>query len=54
MKRAKVHLKPRNPFAHSPLLRKGAAHGRTRGSLRRRDKAALQKESRDTQGSEER
>jgi len=27
-------LKPRNPFAHSPLLKKGGAHQRSQGSAR--------------------
>ena len=40
MKRAKQHAvpKPRNPVARSPLLRKGGAHGKSTGALRRRAK----------------
>jgi hypothetical protein len=45
MKRAKLHAppKPRNPVARSPLLKKGGAHGKSRGALRRLDKIALSK-----------
>jgi hypothetical protein len=45
MKRAKQHAvpKPRNPVARSPLLRKGGAHGKSRGALRRQANVELQK-----------
>ena len=46
MKRAKQHSppKPRNPVARSPLMRKGGAHGKSKGALRRlaRDPEALE------------
>ena len=49
MKRAKQHAvpKPRNPVARSPLLRKGGAHGKSRGALRRQANVELQKLRRD-------
>ena len=45
MKRAKQHAppKPRNPVARSPLLGKGAAHGKSTAAKRRRAKIELQK-----------
>jgi hypothetical protein len=45
MKRAKLHAvpKPRNPVARSPLMRKGGAHGKTRGAQRREATVALAK-----------
>jgi hypothetical protein len=49
MKRAKLHAppKPRNPVARSPLLKKGGAHGKSTGALRRRAKIELTKVARD-------
>ena len=49
MKRAKQHAvsKPRNPVARSPLLRKGGAHGKSKGALRRQANIELQKLRRD-------
>jgi len=35
--------KPRNPVARSPLLGKGAAHGKTTAAKRRRARVELQK-----------
>ena len=45
MKRAKKRAlgKPRNPVAQSPLLRKGGAHGKTAGAVRRQQAVELQK-----------
>jgi len=45
VKRAKQHSlpKPRNPVARSPLLRKGGAHGKSKGALRREANIALRK-----------
>jgi hypothetical protein len=55
MKRAKQHAvpKPRNPVARSPLLRKGGAHGKSRGALRRQANVELQKLRRDPGAAEE-
>ena len=49
MKRAKqrAKLKPRNPVARSPLLRKGGAHGKSTAAKRRQAEVDLLKESRD-------
>jgi len=46
MKRAKqARLKPRNPLATSPLLRKGGTHQRTdKRAARARQKARLRRE----------
>ena len=43
MIRAKRHVapKPRNPVARSPLLAKGAVHGKTTAAKRRRAKVGL-------------
>jgi len=45
MKRAKLHPppKPRNPVARSPLLKKGGAHGKSTGAMRRLAKIEAQK-----------
>jgi hypothetical protein len=45
VKRAKQHAppRPRNPVARSPLLGKGAAHGKSTAAKRRRAKIELQK-----------
>ncbi|MDO8789342.1 MAG: hypothetical protein Q7J42_14820 [Sulfuritalea sp.] len=50
MKRAKLRLiKPRNPLALDPLLKKGGAHQRKdKRASRARQKAALQRRSADT------
>ena len=55
MKRAKQHAvpKPRNPVARSPLLRKGGAHGKSGGALRRQAKVELQKLRRDPKAADE-
>jgi hypothetical protein len=55
MKRAKLHVlpKPRNPVARSPLLRKGGAHGKTRGAERRQANVALRKLARDAKAFDE-
>ena len=55
MKRAKQHAmpKPRNPVARSPLLRKGGAHGKSRGALRRQANVELQKLRRDPGAADE-
>ncbi len=47
MKRAKLRLlKPRNPVAIDPLLKKGGAHRRTdKRASRARQKAALRRRS---------
>jgi hypothetical protein len=49
VKRAKQHSlpKPRNPVARSPLLRKGGAHGKSTGALRREANVSLKKLARD-------
>ena len=49
MKRAKLHppRKPRNPVARSPLLRKGGAHGKSKGAQRRHANIEVQKLARD-------
>jgi hypothetical protein len=48
VKRAKLHpLKPRNPVATSPLLRKGGAHGKTSAAKRRQAKVDLARLQRD-------
>ena len=49
MKRAKQHSlpKPRDPVARSPLLRKGGAHGKSTGALRREANVSLNKLARD-------
>ena len=53
MKRAKLHaLKPRNPVATSPLLRKGGAHGKTTAALRRQAKVVLARMHRDPEAGE--
>ena len=53
MKRAKLHpLKPRNPVATSPLLRKGGAHGKSTAAMRRQAKVALARLQRDPQACE--
>lgn len=43
MKKAKQKLKPRNPVARSPLLRKSGAHRKSRGALRLQEKHQLKK-----------
>ncbi|HSS69098.1 MAG TPA: hypothetical protein VLQ46_00405 [Casimicrobiaceae bacterium] len=45
MKRAKQHPppRPRNPVARSPLLGKGAVHGKSTAAKRRKAKVELQK-----------
>ena len=55
MKRAKQHAvpKPRNPVARSPLLRKGGAHGKSRGALRREANMELQRLRRDPKALDE-
>ena len=55
MKRAKQHAvpKPRNPVARSPLLRKGGAHGKSRGALGRQANVELQKLRRDPGAADE-
>jgi hypothetical protein len=55
MKRAKQHAvpKPRNPVARSPLLRKGGAHGKSRGALRRQANVELPKLRRDPGAADE-
>ena len=53
MKRAKLHaLKPRNPVATSPLLRKGGAHGKSTAAMRRQAKVALARLQRDPEAYE--
>jgi hypothetical protein len=54
MKRAKQHapVKPRNPVARSPLLRKGGAHGKTPAARRRQQAVELQKLVRGTEPEE--
>ena len=49
MKRAKqrAKLKPRNPVARSPLLRKGGAHGKSTAAKRRQAQVELLKKLRD-------
>ncbi|HEV2041949.1 MAG TPA: hypothetical protein VGT81_18230 [Casimicrobiaceae bacterium] len=49
MKRAKQRgtLKPRNPVARSPLLRKGGPHGKSTAAKRRQEQVELVKQSRD-------
>jgi len=49
VKRAKKHPlpKPRNPVARSPLLAKGAVHGKSTAAKRRRAKIELQKLARE-------
>jgi len=49
MKRAKQRapLKPRNPIARSPLLRKGGPHGKSTAAKRRQAQVALLKLARD-------
>jgi len=51
MKRAKQHAppRPRNPVAHSPLLRKGGAHRKSNAAKRRRAKVELQKSLREAE-----
>ena len=47
MKRARhPPLKPRNPLAASPLLRKGGAHGKSNAARRRAANVALKMRSR--------
>ena len=55
MKRAKQHAvpKPRNPVARSPLLRKGGAHGKSVGALRRKANVELQRVRRDPNAADE-
>ena len=55
MKRAKQHAvpKPRNPVARSPLLRKGGAHGKSGGALRRKANVELHKLRRDADAADE-
>jgi len=53
MKRAKRHPPPpkqRDPVARSPLLRKGGAHGKSKGAKRRAAAIALAKAARDPEG----
>ena len=38
-----IRMKPRNPVAVNPLLRKSAAHGKTRKADRRANKVSLRK-----------
>jgi len=53
MKRARQHaLKPRNPVATSPLLRKGGAHGKTTAARRRQAKVELVRLQRDPETGE--
>ena len=54
MKRAKQHSppKPRNPVARSPLMRKGGAHGKSKGALRREANVALRRLARDPEALE--
>jgi hypothetical protein len=56
LKRAKQHAvpKPRNPVARSPLLAKGAPHGRSRSAERRAANIALAKLVRDPKTFDER
>ena len=51
MKRARKQAiaKPRNPVARSPLLGKGAAHGKSTAAKRRKAKVDLQKLARETE-----
>ena len=51
MKRAKQHSppKPRNPVARSPLLGKGAPHGKSAAAKRRQANIALQKLARESE-----
>ena len=50
MKRAKQHAlpKPRNPVARSPLMRKGGAHGKSKGAKRREANVELRRLVRDS------
>jgi hypothetical protein len=56
VKRAKLHAlpKPRNPIARSPLMRKGGAHGKSRGALRREANVELARFRRDPKAFDER
>jgi hypothetical protein len=50
MKRAKLLFPPpkkRNPVAHSPLLKKGGAHGKTTAAMRRQAKVELARVARE-------
>ena len=51
MIRAKRHVapKPRTPVARSPLLAKGAVHGKTTAAKRRRAKVELQRLARESE-----
>ena len=50
-----MHAPPkvRNPVARSPLLRKGGAHGKSRGAQRRKANVALRKLARDPESLDE-
>jgi hypothetical protein len=53
MKRARhPPLKPRNPLAAAPLLRKGGAHGKSNAALRRAANVALRMQSHKAGGEE--
>jgi hypothetical protein len=57
MKRAKLHspphaLKPRDPVARSPLLRKGGAHGKSNAAKRRQANVVTAKLKRDPESYE--
>jgi hypothetical protein len=50
VKRArKKSLKPRNPVARSPLMKKGGAHGKTSAARRRQAAVETQKLARDAE-----
>lgn len=50
MKRArKKSLKPRNPVARSPLMKKGGAHGKTSAAKRRQAEVETQKLARNAE-----
>ena len=55
MKRAKQHAvpKPPNPVARSPLLRKGGAHGKSGGALRRKANVEMHKLRHDPNAADE-
>jgi hypothetical protein len=53
MKRAKhPPLKPRNPLAAAPLLRKGGAHGKSTAARRRAANVALRMQARKAEADE--
>ena len=45
--RGHPRLKPRDPVARSPLMKKGGVHEKTRGAKRRADTIAVKKLARD-------